>query len=77
MVAENIFIIAEQLSHEEHIRLYKMLGEKLKPKPLKRKAKKKYDITMKRLWTLLRKGVLVGRWGCIDILLFFWKFNSF
>lgn len=55
MVAENIFIIAEQLSHEEQVRLYKMLGEKLKPKTTKRKSKSKFDITDEESIAMLKK----------------------
>lgn len=55
MVAENIFIIAEQLSHEEQVRLYKMLGEKLKPKTTKHKSKSKFDITDEESIAMLKK----------------------
>ncbi|MFY7741587.1 MAG: hypothetical protein ACOVQR_02995 [Flavobacterium sp.] len=55
MVAENIFIIAEQLSYEEQVQLYKMLGEKLKPKPTKRPSKSKFDITDEESIALLKK----------------------
>lgn len=55
MVAETIFIIAEQLSDEEQVRLYKMLGEKLKPKTTKRKSKSKFDITDEESIAMLKK----------------------
>jgi len=39
MVAENILIIAKQLSTEEQIRLYKMVGEEVKKHTLKNRNK--------------------------------------
>jgi hypothetical protein len=45
MVAENILVIVEQLSLEEQIRLYKMIGEKVKPKTRRRKSTSRYDVT--------------------------------
>lgn len=65
MVAENIFIIAEQLSHEEQIRLYKMLGEKIKPKPIKRKTQKKYDITHEEAKDFIKKRCFSRKVGVI------------
>jgi len=61
MIAENILIIAEQLSLEEQIRLYKMLGEKIRPKPQKRKTKKISDITQEEADAFIMKMCFSGR----------------
>lgn len=66
MVAENILVIVEQLSFEEQIRLYKMLGEKLKPKPQKRKTKKNYDITHEEAMAFIKKRCFSRKVGCND-----------
>ena len=55
MVAENILVIAEKLSHEEQIRLYKMLGEKIKPKTQKRIRQNANDITMEEAMAFIKK----------------------
>ena len=55
MVAENILVIAEQLSHEEQIRLYKMLSERIKPEAHKRKCQKVDDITMEEAMAFIKK----------------------
>lgn len=45
MVAENIFIIAEQLSFEEQLRLYKMLREQVQKNTLRNKKRQSQLIT--------------------------------
>ena len=61
MIAENILVIAEQLSLEEQIRLYKMLGGKIRPKPQKRKTKKISDITQEEANAFIMKRCFSGR----------------
>lgn len=55
MVAENIFIIVEQLSHEEQIRLYKMIGEKVKFKTRKNKIESHQTITDEEAIEFIKK----------------------
>ena len=55
MVAENILVIVEQLSLEEQIRLYKMIGEKVKPKKRKRNSKLPNDITHEEAIEFIKK----------------------
>ena len=45
MVAENIFVIVEQLSLKEQIRLYKMIGEKVKCRTRRNQVKSHQSIT--------------------------------
>lgn len=45
IIAENILVIVEQLSSEEQIRLYKMIGEKVKSKTRRNKIKSHQAIT--------------------------------
>ena len=55
MVAENILIIVEQLSLEEQIRLYKIIGEKVKPKTRRRKSTLRYDVTDEEAIEFIKK----------------------
>ena len=55
MVAENILVIAEQLSIEEQIRLYKMIGERVKSKTRKNKIKSHHAITNEEAIEFIKK----------------------
>jgi hypothetical protein len=55
MVAENILVIVEQLSLEEKIRLYKMIGEKVKCKTRKNKIKSHQSITDEEAIEFIKK----------------------
>ena len=55
MVAENILVIVEQLSLEEQIRLYKMIGEKVKCKTPKNKIKSQQTITDEEVIAFIKK----------------------
>jgi len=55
MVAENILIIAEQLSLEEQLRLFKMLGEKVQKNTLKNKKRPSLLITQEEAIEYIRK----------------------
>ena len=55
MVAENILIIAEQLSSEEQLRLFKMLGEKVQKKTLRNKKSPSLLITQEEAIEYIRK----------------------
>lgn len=55
MVAENILIIAEQLSSEEQLRLFKMLGEKVQKKTLRSKKSPSLLITQEEAIEYIRK----------------------
>jgi len=55
MVAENILVIVEQLSSEEKIRLYKMIGEKVKSKTRKSKIKSHQAVTDEEAIEFIKK----------------------
>lgn len=55
MVAENILIIAKQLSMEEQIRLYKMVGEEVKKHTLKKRNKPTQLISQEEAIEYIRK----------------------
>jgi hypothetical protein len=55
MIAENILVIVEQLSLKEQIRLYKMIGEKVKCKTRKNKIKSHQTITDEEAIEFIKK----------------------
>ena len=55
MIAENILVIVEQLSLKEQIRLYKMIGEKVKCKTPKNKIKSQQTITDEEAIAFIKK----------------------